>query len=76
MESRCEAVFEKELSKLIRMNPAAGEYRFRQVTRNIPRSSVNVYSEDNLTLRMQRKSDEDHYGLEKVKDRILEHLQY
>lgn len=71
-----QAVFEKELSKLIRMNPAAGEYSvqagYLETFLDLP---WNVYSEDNFDLRNAAKIlDEDHYGLEKVKDRILEHL--
>ena len=70
------AVFEKELSKLIRMNPAAGEYSvqsgYLETFLDLP---WNVYSEDNFDLKHAEKIlDEDHYGLEKVKDRILEHL--
>ena len=71
-----QAVFEKELSKLIRMNPAAGEYSvqagYLETFLDLP---WNVYSKDNFDLRNAEKIlDEDHYGLEKVKDRILEHL--
>ncbi len=74
--SNIQAVFEKELSKLTRMNPAAGEYSvqsgYLDTFLDIP---WNVYSEDNFDLRnAERILDEDHYGLEKVKDRILEHL--
>ena len=73
---KVQAVFEKELSKLIRMNPAAGEYSvqagYLETFLDLP---WNVYSEDNFDLRNAEKIlDEDHYGLEKVKDRILEHL--
>ena len=71
-----QAVFDKELSKLIRMNPAAGEYSvqsgYLETFLDLP---WNVYSEDNFDMRHAEKIlDEDHYGLEKVKDRILEHL--
>jgi len=71
-----QAVFDKELSKLIRMNPAAGEYSvqagYLETFLDLP---WNVYSEDNFDLKNAEKIlDEDHYGLEKVKDRILEHL--
>lgn len=71
-----QSVFEKELSKLIRMNPAAGEYSvqsgYLDTFLDLP---WNVYSEDNFDMRnAERILNEDHYGLEKVKDRILEHL--
>ena len=68
--------YEKEVSKLSRMNPAAGVYSvqagYLDTLLDLP---WNVYSEDNFDLRhAERILDEDHYGLEKVKDRILEHL--
>ncbi|MGC9352906.1 MAG: endopeptidase La [Mariniphaga sp.] len=68
--------FEKEVEKLHRLNPAAGEYSvqftFCQTLVDLP---WNEYSKDNFDLRNARKVlDEDHYGLEKVKERILEHL--
>ena len=71
-----QTVFEKELSKLSRMNPAAGEYSvqagYLDTLLDLP---WNIYSEDNFDMRNAEKIlDEDHYGLEKVKDRILEHL--
>ena len=58
------------------MNPAAGEYSvqsgYLETLLDLP---WNVYSEDNFDLHnAERILDEDHYGLEKVKDRILEHL--
>lgn len=68
--------FDKELNKLQRLNPAAGEYavqlNYIQVLLDLP---WGEYTEDNFDLeRAQKILDEDHYGLEKVKDRILEHL--
>ncbi|MBW6535888.1 MAG: endopeptidase La, partial [Mariniphaga sp.] len=68
--------FEKEVEKLHRLNPAAGEYSvqfsFCQTLVDLP---WNEYSKDNFDLKNARKVlDEDHYGLEKVKERILEHL--
>jgi len=68
--------FDKELNKLQRLNPAAGEYavqlNYIQVLLDLP---WGKYTEDNFDLeRAQKILDEDHYGLEKVKDRILEHL--
>ncbi len=69
-------VFEKELDKLQRMNPAVGEYsvqmNYLQTLLDLP---WNEYTEDNFDLKRAEKIlNEDHYGLEKVKDRILEHL--
>ncbi len=68
--------FEKEVGKLSRLNPAAGEYSVQfaycQTLLDLP---WNEYSEDNFDLkRAVQVLDEDHYGLEKVKERILEHL--
>lgn len=68
--------FNKELGKLQRLNPAAGEYavqlNYIQVLLDLP---WGEYTEDNFNLeRAQNILDDDHYGLEKVKDRILEHL--
>ncbi len=68
--------FDKELSKLSRMNPAAGEY---SVQINYLQTLVDLpwgeYTEDNFDLKnAESVLDRDHFGLEKVKDRILEHL--
>jgi len=71
-----EEVFEKELNKLQRLNPAAAEY---SVQVNYLHTLVDLpwgeFTEDNLDLQHARKIlDEDHYGLDEVKERILEHL--
>lgn len=68
--------FKKEVEKLARLNPAAGEYSvqfsFCQTLLELP---WNEYTPDNFDLKNASKVlDEDHYGLEKVKERILEHL--
>ena len=68
--------FEKEVEKLSRMNPAAGEYSIQvgylETLLDLP---WNEYTEDNFDLNHAEKVlDDDHYGLEKVKERILEHL--
>ncbi|MBN2350442.1 MAG: endopeptidase La [Bacteroidales bacterium] len=68
--------FEKELEKLHRINPATGEYsviiNYLQTLLDLP---WNIYTRDNFDLkRAQNILDKDHYGLEKVKDRIIEHL--
>ncbi|HAH59143.1 MAG: endopeptidase La [Lentimicrobiaceae bacterium] len=69
-------VFEKELGKLQRMNPAAMEYsmqmNYLDVLIELP---WNEYTIDNFDLKHARKVlDSDHFGLEEVKDRILEYL--
>lgn len=68
--------FEKELAKLERMNPAVAEYsiqlNYLQLILELP---WNEYSKDNFDLKRAKKIlDEDHFGLDQVKDRILEHL--
>jgi ATP-dependent Lon protease len=69
-------IFEKELNKLQRMHPAAAEYsiqaNYLEILVQLP---WNEYTEDNLDLHhAQQVLDEDHFGLEKVKERILEYL--
>ena len=69
-------VFDKELDKLHRLNPAAAEYsvqvNYIQTLLDLP---WNSYTQDNLDLNNARKVlDDDHFGLDEVKERILEHL--
>jgi ATP-dependent Lon protease len=66
----------KEIKKLARINPAAPDYA---VTRNYVDWILDLpwqeYSEDHLDIKNAEVIlDEDHYGLEKVKKRILEYL--
>lgn len=68
--------FDKELDKLHRLNPAAAEYsvqvNYIQTLLDLPWGS---YTADNLDLNNARKVlDDDHFGLDEVKERILEHL--
>jgi len=70
------AVFEKELSKLERISTHSPDYgvqiNYLEVIVNLP---WNTYSKDNFNLRnAQKLLDRDHFGLEKVKERIIEHL--
>jgi ATP-dependent Lon protease len=69
-------IFVKELDKLHRLNPAAAEYsvqvNYIQTLLDLP---WGYCTSDNLDLTNARKVlDDDHFGLEEVKDRILEHL--
>ncbi|MFT6001031.1 MAG: ATP-dependent Lon protease [Neolewinella sp.] len=71
-----EKVFLREITRLKRMNPQVAEYSvqlsYLEVLLDLPWSD---YTEDNFDLKAVAKVlDEDHYGLEKVKDRILSHL--
>ncbi|MEG0464480.1 endopeptidase La, partial [Bacteroides sp.] len=70
------AVFLKELAKLERTHPQSPDYSIQlnyiQTMLSLP---WGIYSNDNLNLKNAEKTlNKDHYGLEKVKERILEHL--
>lgn len=69
-------VFEKELRKLERLHPQSPDYSVQtQYVQNIVSLPWNEYSKDNFNLsHAQKVLDRDHYGLEKVKERIIEHL--
>lgn len=69
-------LFDKEIGKLDRMNPAVAEYsvqvNYLQLMLELP---WDENTKDNLDLkRAKRHLDRDHFGLDDVKDRILEHL--
>ncbi|HOB82919.1 MAG TPA: endopeptidase La [Bacteroidales bacterium] len=69
-------IFDKELDKLRRLNPAAAEYsvqvNYIQTLLDLP---WGEYTPDNLDLNNARQVlDDDHFGLDDVKERILEHL--
>lgn len=69
-------VFEKEVTKVRRMNPQVAEY---SITLNYLELLLDLpwekYTKDNFNLKkVKQVLDKDHYGLEKVKERILEHL--
>ncbi len=68
--------FEKEIGKLQRINPAAAEYsvilNYLDLMVELPWNDV---TKDNFDLKRGKKIlDEDHFGLDKIKDRILEYL--
>ncbi len=69
-------VFQKEVKRLRRVNPQVAEYsvlmNYLDVLLDLPWNEV---TEDNFDLKNVKKAlDGDHFGLEKVKERILEHL--
>lgn len=69
-------LFTKELAKLERTHPQSPDFsiqlNYLQTMLSLP---WGVYSTDNLNLKNAEKTlNKDHYGLEKVKERILEHL--
>ena len=68
--------FEKELSKMQRMNPQAPDFgiqrNYLELILDLP---WNHFSKDNFDLkRAQKILDRDHFGLEDVKKRMIEHL--
>ena len=68
--------FDKELSRLQRMNPQMAEYgvqrSYLELLLELP---WGEYSVDKFDLKnAQKVLDRDHFGLEKVKERIIEHL--
>ncbi len=70
------AIFTKELAKVERLNPAMSEYSvqmtYLQLMLDLP---WNETTKDNLDLESaQSQLNSDHFGLEEVKERILEHL--
>lgn len=69
-------VFDKELRKLERLHPQSPDYSIQtQYVQSIVNLPWNEYSKDNFNLaHAQKVLDKDHYGLEKVKERIIEHL--
>ena len=71
-----QAIFDKEMMKLERYNPSSPDYSIQynyiQFMLDLP---WGVMSNDNLDLKnAQKVLDEDHYGLDKVKERIIEYL--
>ena len=70
------AIFDKEMARLEKYNPSTPDYSIQynyiQFMLDLPWGEM---SEDNLDLRhAQEVLDEDHYGLDQVKDRIIEYL--
>ena len=68
--------FDKELHKLQRLHPQSPDYSVQmQYVETIVNLPWETYSADNFNLAHARRVlDRDHYGLEKVKERIIEHL--
>ena len=70
------AIFDKEMARLEKYNPSTPDYSIQynyiQFMLDLPWGEM---SEDNLDLRhAQQVLDEDHFGLDQVKDRIIEYL--
>ncbi|MEI6059855.1 MAG: endopeptidase La [Bacteroidota bacterium] len=69
-------IFEKEIAKLQRMNPMAMEFgmqvNYLEVMVDLP---WDTFTDDNFDLHhAQKVLDKDHYGMEKIKERIIEYL--
>ena len=76
LPEKIKELFERELNKLERINPQNPDYsvqlNYLQTLLSLP---WNVTTKDDLDLKHARNVlNRDHYGLEKVKERILEHL--
>ncbi len=76
MPKKVEEVAEREINRLERMNPTSAEYTVaRTYVDYLVTLPWNRRTRDNLDInRAERILNEDHYDLEKVKDRILEYL--
>ncbi|WP_298221674.1 endopeptidase La [Flavobacterium sp.] len=75
-DEKTQKYFDKELSKMQRMNPQAPDFgiqrNYLELILDLP---WNEYSKDNFDLkRAQKILDRDHFGLEDVKKRMIEHL--
>jgi len=75
-DEKTQTTFEKELTKMRRMNPQAPDYgiqrNYMELLLDLP---WNEYSKDNFDLKNAQKIlDRDHFGLDEVKKRMIEHL--
>ncbi len=71
-----QSAFDKEINKVKRINPQVAEYsvvlNYLELMLDLP---WNEYTTDNFDLnKVKTVLDKDHFGLEKVKERIIEHL--
>jgi len=79
LSPEAQKVADRELKRLAKMNPAQAEHQVcRNYLENLAEIPWTKMTEDNLdgaTLSRARKQlDDDHYGLEKIKKRLLEYL--
>ncbi|HBX20714.1 MAG TPA: endopeptidase La [Porphyromonadaceae bacterium] len=75
-DAKVAEIVEKEISKLERLNPQSPDYSVQygyiELILDLP---WNEYTKDNFNLKNAQKIlDRDHFGMEKVKERIIEHL--
>lgn len=73
---KVQKTFEKELGKLEHINPQAPDYNVQlNYLNTILALPWDTYTKDNLNIKnAERILNRDHYGMEKVKERILEYL--
>ncbi|NOZ34363.1 MAG: endopeptidase La [Chlorobi bacterium] len=71
-----EEAFKKQINRLKQINPMAPDYSYQLIyAQTLVDLPWNEYTKDNFDLKRAKKIlDDDHYGLDNVKDRILEHL--
>lgn len=69
-------IFEKELNRLDQLHPQSSDYNVQlSYLQQIVDLPWNEYTEDDLDLKRAEKIlNRDHYGMEKVKERILEYI--
>ena len=75
-DNKVRETFEREVRKLERMHPNSPDFsvqlNYVETIVNLP---WNEFTKDNFDLKKAQKVlDRDHFGMEKVKDRIIEHL--
>ena len=75
-DNKVRETFEREIRKLERMHPNSPDFsvqlNYVETIVNLP---WNEFTKDNFDLKKAQKVlDRDHFGMEKVKDRIIEHL--
>lgn len=75
-DKKIKEVFEKEIARLQRMNPQVPEFSVqRNYLEMLLELPWNEYSKDKFDLKKAQKIlDRDHFGLEEVKERMIEHL--
>lgn len=70
------SIFEKELRKLKRYNPSTPDYSvqytYLDTLLNLPWNTIT--NKEIELARLQKDLDKDHYGLEEIKERIIEHI--
>ncbi|MCF6184989.1 MAG: endopeptidase La [Bacteroidales bacterium] len=73
-----EEAFKKQINRLKQINPMAPDYSYQLIyAQTLVDLPWNEYTKDNFDLKRAKKIlDDDHYGLDNVKDRILEHLAF